>query len=118
LIRYGLDKPLNYLNPSRISIGALLVLFYIVLLADKSTKANIAQLSWYISLAGIVVLLILTSSLRTATLANIGLGALLIVFAYRFPDFQNIFASGQVLFLAIFLLIVAVYVNRTEQVEL
>jgi uncharacterized membrane protein len=113
-----LDKPLNYLNPSRIAIGALLVLLYIFFFADQSERIVIAQVPWYLPLLGIIVLLFLTSFLRIATLVNVGLGALLLVLAYRFQVFQTTFDNGQVIFVAILLLIVAVYVKRTEQLEL
>lgn len=111
------------LNPSAMAIGALAVIFAILLsgMADIPLfQTEIASLSsqGLIVLLAVGVLVILTSVRRLATIANLLIGALIFTLIYQLPGIRQVFADGRVFFIAAFLIVVAVYMRRAKGFDL
>ncbi len=105
---------MTYLNLSRISLGAL-VLIVIIYFTDPVTRSQLGGLpvSWRIGLTLLIaVLVILTSYEKSSGIINFIIGVLIVIVAYQFPDVQTAFVDGRIVLVIIFLLLITIYMKR------
>jgi hypothetical protein len=115
-----LNNRLARLVSSRIAIGMILAVFYLFFFADSALKALLRDTGVAYALVVVSFVLFILSRYRYLTgIANILLGVLMMSAAFGLSTFvSQLFEDGRIMLVALFLVVAAVYLDKSWNIDL